>query len=209
MAIYIDSANLTDVEAVQAYGWVYGVTTNPLLLARATYDTNQVLRALATLKFKQIFYQLVSIPLDQMYKEAKLVFEIVGKTLVLKVPPTKTGYQFVARYREQFPCCITAVFSPAQALVAREAGARYVAIYVNRATHQMGNGLQLVQDVARILNGSETKILAASIKSTDEACESLFAGAHHLTLPYQILTDLMINPLSEQAIADFQISGLV
>ena len=137
-----------------------------------------------------------------------MVFEIVGNALVLKVPPTKASYQFVARYGEQFPCCVTAVFSPTQALVAREAGARYVAVYVNRATRQMGNGLQLVQDVAKILKDSETEILAASIKSTNEACASIYAGAHHLTLPYQILTELMTNSLSEQAIADFLSNGI-
>ena len=58
---------------------------------------------------------------------------------------------------------MTAVFSPAQALVAGEAGARYVAVSVNRATRQMGNGLQLVEDIAKILKDSETEILAASI----------------------------------------------
>jgi len=208
MAIYIDSANLVDIRAVQAYGWVHGVTTNPLLLAKASADPHQILHALAALKFKQIFYQLVSTTLHQMDEEAKRVFEIAGDDLVLKIPPTETSYQFVARFGEQFQCCVTAVFSPTQALVARETGARFVAIYVNRATRQMGNGLQLVQDVANILKGSETEVLAASLKSTDEACASIFAGAQHLTLPYQILTDLMANPLSDQAIKDFRSSGV-
>ena len=66
MAIYIDSANITDVQSAQTFGWVHGVTTNPLLLARSSETPDQVLNALTALKFKPIFYQLVSTSPDQM-----------------------------------------------------------------------------------------------------------------------------------------------
>ena len=95
MAIYIDSANMADVRRARAYGWVQGVTTNPLLLARSTEAPDQVLRALTKQKFKQIFYQLVSTSQDQMYEETKKVYQIVADALVVKVPPTKASYQFV------------------------------------------------------------------------------------------------------------------
>ena len=93
--------------------------------------------ALARLHFKQVFYQLISPTLESMYQEAQIVLKIAENTLVLKVPPTEIGFQFVSEYGNQIPCCVTAIYNPAQALVASEAGARYIAVYVNRATHSM------------------------------------------------------------------------
>jgi len=207
MTIYIDSAILKEVKSAQALGWVHGVTTNPLLLARAGGNPYEVFNSLAQLKYEQIFYQLVSTTLENMNREALSASEIAGQTLVLKIPPTEIGYKFVSRYGNQFSCCVTAVYSPAQALVAGEAGARYVVVYVNRATRLMGDGIQLVRDIADILKNYSTEILAASIKSTKEACASISAGAHHLTLPYEVLTSLIRHPLSEQTVAEFQAGG--
>jgi transaldolase len=108
----------------------------------------------------------------------------------------------------EHPCCVTAVYTPAQALVAAEANARYVAVYVNRAARLLGDGLKLLRDVAEILKHSRTEIIAASIKSSGEACAALSAGAHHVTLPYEVLTSLITHPLSEQTIAEFQAGGV-
>jgi transaldolase len=103
---------------------------------------------------------------------------------------------------------VTAIYSPSQALIASEVKARYVAVYVNRATRLMGDGLKLVRDVADILKHSRTEIIAASVKSAEEACTALSAGAHHLTLPYKVLTSLMEHPLTEQTLAEFQARGI-
>jgi transaldolase len=206
MAIFIDSALIREVEAARSLGWVRGVTTNPLLLARTGCDVRTVLSELARLEIGSVFYQLVSPTLDGMHQEMQQAAKIVGPALVLKVPPTQIGFQFVSKCVD-YPCCITAVYSPAQAMIARETRARYVALYVNRATRLMGNGFQLVKDVAEVLKHSGIEIIAASIKSSEEACASLAAGAHHLTLPYEVLTGLITHPLSEQAMAEVQDTG--
>jgi transaldolase len=207
MAIFIDSALIKEVEAARSLGWVRGVTTNPLLLARTGCDVRTVLSELAHLGIGSVFYQLVSPTLDGMHQEMKQAAKLVGPALVLKIPPSQIGFQFVNKCVD-YPCCITAVYSPAQAMIARETRARYVALYVNRATRLMGDGFQLVRDVAEILKNSNTEIIAASIKSSEEACASLAAGAHHLALPYEVLTGLITHPLSEQAMAEFHDNGV-
>ena len=207
MAIFIDSAILKEVQATRSLGWVRGVTTNPLLLAKAGGEPQDVLGSIARLNLGSLFYQLTSLSLDDMYAEMELAANIVGPGLVLKIPPTQTGFQFVSQCRD-YPCCITAIFSPAQALIAAETKARYVAVYVNRATRLMGDGLRLVREVAEVLKNSETEIIAASIKSAEQACASLAAGAQHLTLPFEVLMNLMVNPLSEQTLAEFQTNGI-
>jgi transaldolase len=207
MAIFIDSAIWKEVESAHSLGWVHGVTTNPVLLAKAGGDTQTILTELAQLDMGPLFYQLISTTLDGMCKEMELAVKMVGSALVLKVPPTQVGFQFVNQCRD-VPCCVTAVYSPAQALVACESNARYVAVYVNRATRLMGDGLRLVRDVAEISKRSRTEIIAASIKSPEEACASLWAGAHHLTLPSEVIMSIIVHPLTDQTLVDFQSLGV-
>lgn len=206
MAIFIDSAIFKEVASAHSLVWVHGVTTNPVLLAKAGGDALTILTELACLDMGPLFYQLISTTLDGMCKEMELAAKVVGSALVLKVPPTQVGFQFVNQCLD-VPCCVTAVYSPAQALVACESKARYVAVYVNRATRFMGDGLRLVREVAEILKESRTEIIAASIKSSEEACASLGAGAHHLTLPYEVIMSLIVHPLTDQALAEFQAIG--
>ncbi|MDP2776656.1 MAG: transaldolase family protein [Anaerolineales bacterium] len=203
MAIYLDSANLDEARRAKNFGWVYGITTNPSLLAKAGFEPEVILKGLAELKFHQVYYQLVSRDLEDMLVEARKTAKLVKSGLIFKISPIENGFRFVAKHANEFPFCVTAIFDPAQALIAREAGARYVAVYVNRATKQMGDGLALVRELAKVLAGSQTEILAASLKSTKEAVDAFLAGAQHITVPFDLLASLPIHPLSTQAVEQF------
>jgi transaldolase len=208
MAIYLDSARLDEARRAKAFGWVHGVTTNPSLMAKAGIQPEEVLSGLDDLEFPQVYYQLVSQDLAGMLLEARQACEYIESGLILKIPPTENGFCFVAKHWNEFPCCVTAVFDPAQALVAREAGARYIAVYVNRATKQLGDGLALVEKLAKVLAGSQTEILAASLKSTQEAVDALLAGAQHVTVPCDLLVGLSTHPLSEKTVEQFNAEGI-
>lgn len=208
MAIYLDSAKLEEARQAKDFGWVYGVTTNPSLMAKVRMPAEVTLKALAQLNFRQVFYQLVSQDSDAMLLEACEATGLVKHGLILKIPPTENGFRFVAQHGDTFPCCVTAIFDPVQALVAREAGARYIAVYVNRATKHLGDGLGLVEDLARILTGSRTEILAASLKSAKEAVGALRAGAQHITVPYDLLSSLSNHPLSTETVEQFNAEGV-
>lgn len=208
MAIYLDSANLEEARQARDLGWVYGVTTNPSLMARVRMPAEVTLKALGQLNFRHVFYQLISQNLDAMLVEACEAAGLVKHGLILKIPPTENGFRFVAQHGDTFPCCLTAIFDPAQALVAREAGARYIAVYVNRATKQLSDGLALVEDLAKVLSGSRTEILAASLKSAKEAVGAFKAGAQHITLPYELLSSLSNHPLSTETVEHFNAEGV-
>lgn len=208
MAIYLDSANIEEARQAKELGWVYGVTTNPSLMVKTGMKPETVLHELSNLDFKQVYYQLISQNVEDMLKEAQTAARIVTLGLVYKIPPTVTGFKFVACYGKQFPCCITSIFDPAQALVAQEAGAGYIAVYVNRATKQLGDGLALVRDLAKVLAGSQTEILAASLKSTKEAVDAHLAGAHHITVPFNVLAGLTSHPSSAETVEQFNSEGV-
>ena len=207
MSIFIDSANLTHVKTALELGWVKGITTNPLLLAQSEMKASVLLKTLKELSDGPIFYQLTSDTFEASVAEAHQSLEILEKQLVVKLPPTELGFRLCSELSSRMACCPTAIYSAAQALVAREAGAQYPAVYVNRATRLMGDGLKLLEEISRVLENSSTRLLAASLKSPLEASQAYSAGAQDLTLPYQTLMEMTKHPLSDEAIKQFQDGG--
>jgi len=124
----------------------------------------------------------------------------------LKIPATTENMLLVSH----FSACgaavaVTALFNSAQAYVACEAGATYLLPYVNRTTRLRGDGVAFVRalvEICKVVNRG-TGVLAASIKTPQEAVSTLLAGAHHVSMPLAILVAMGHDPLSEQAIADF------
>ena len=207
MALYLDSALPSDAEIARDLGWVTGITTNPTLLAKSDLPPEITLKQISAIIDGEVFYQLTAPNLDGMVAEARIAQDILGDQTVLKIPATSTGFQALARLSKDIPCSVTAIFHPAQALVALAAGARYAIAYVNRATRLLGDGIGLVREIAELLTGSDTKTLAASIKSPQEAVATMNAGAHVLTLPLEILQALPTHPLTEETVLNFAQTG--
>lgn len=207
MAIYLDSAKISDAKQVENLGWVYGITTNPKNLAQAEFPPETALRKLSELGKAEVYYQLRSPTVEGALAEAKKAASIVGPSLVLKIPPTPVGFAAAYQLTKHYPCCVTAIYTPSQAIVAAECGAKYVAVYVNRATKAMGDGISIVRDVAAVLKGKKTEILAASLKSPEEAASAVLAGASHITLQLSVLLSLIDHQASTLACEEFDSIG--
>ena len=204
MALFLDSANLEDARRASGLGFVVGATTNPGLLARAGHtDGLQALEALCPLFPGTVFYQLLSHTPEEMQSEST-PFLSLAENIGLKVPCTIHGLAFTAQISARITVAITGVFTPAQAYLAAQAGAEYVIPYVNRVTRSTGDGPGLVGQIAAILDPTECEILAAGIKSAAEAVDTLLAGAHHVSLPLDVILAMAENPLTEKAVADFE-----
>lgn len=207
MAFYIDTASVTEAQTAYELGWVRGITTNPLLLSSIAGAVEDTLVQLAALTRNEIFYQLSATTPEAMLHEANLARELIGDKLVLKIPPTRNGFISAKMLCNSFSCCVTALFNPIQAAIASETGARFIAVYVNRASKKLGDGIQLVEKMRHILKSSTTEILAASIKTPDEAEAALLAGAHHVTIPFSLLQRIPNHDLSTEAVAEFHSLG--
>lgn len=207
MSIFIDSANIEDIRHAAQWGWVKGVTTNPLLLASSSQPVHVLLKAMGDSQNGPVFYQLVSPTFEGMLEEAHEAETLLEKKLVIKLPPSDLGFRVCSELSSRMICCPTAIYAPAQALLARESGAQYLAVYVNRATRLLGDGLKLVRDIREVLDDSPTRLLAASLKSPKEAVAALMAGAQDLTLPADVLRVMAHHDLSKQAQDQFNAEG--
>ncbi len=206
--IYLDSALVEEAQTAVAMGWVKGITTNPTLLNKSELSPPECLKQLAAISPGELYYQLCATDFAGMVTEARKAQEIIGDKLVLKIPATELGFRVTAHLAQEITCSVTAVYSPAQAALASEAGAKYAIAYVNRATRLLGDGLALVRAMSDVLNNSQTEILAASLKSPEEAAATLQAGADHLTVPMSILQAMTTHELSEKTVAEFLANGI-
>ncbi len=206
--IYLDSALVEEAKIVVNFGWVKGITTNPTLLAKSDLSPEATLKQLAAISPGELYYQLCATEFEEAIAEGRKAYEIIGDKTVLKIPATEIGFKITAYLSQEIPCSVTAIYSAAQAAVAREAGAKYAIAYVNRATRLLGDGLALVSQMAEVLKGSKTEILAASLKSSTEAAAALQAGAHHLTLPLEILRAMTTHELSTKTVEEFNRQGM-
>jgi transaldolase len=205
MGLFLDSAKIEEVRQAVEFGFLAGVTTNPTIMAKAKGEPKDIIRQICAIAPGPVFYQVTARTVTEREREGREFFGISQEKVVLKIPATSENMALIARLSRDIPCAATAVYSGHQTLVACEAGARYVIPYVNRATRLLSDGCKLVADMAAVIKatGKPAEILAASIKSADEATQAVLAGANHLTLPLDILLSLGNHPLSDAAIEEF------
>ncbi len=206
--IYLDSALIQEAQQAMQFGWVKGITTNPTLLAKSPLAPEETLFALRSITSGELYYQLVSTEFEDMISEGYRAYEIIGSQIVLKIPATPVGFKVVARLAREIPCSVTAIYSAHQSAVAAEAGAKYAIVYVDRAARLLGDGLALVRQMSNILQASNTQILAASLKSPQQAADALQSGADHLTLPLNILQSMGEHSLSQATVEEFNQNGI-
>lgn len=206
MAIFLDSARIDEVRRAHALGYVLGVTTNPSLLARVDARPRDVIGEICTVVRGPVFYQLTGRSPEEREAEAREFHDICPEKVVLKVPATSENMTLIARLAPGISCAATAVYGGHQGYVACAAGARYLIPYVNRATKLLGDGRRLVAELTALArsSGAGVQVLAASIKSPEEAAATVLAGAHHLTMPLDVILALGSHHLSDAAIAAFE-----
>jgi len=206
VSLYLDSALAGDAQRVFSTGLVKGITTNPSLVAQTRRSAKDVIAELCDLSTGIVFHQLTEGDFTQRKSEATQMAGIRPGRVGLKIPCTYENLSLACELVGLgYIVGITAIFSTPQVYLACQAGAQYILPYVNRSTRLLGDGISLVHQMRTVIDAekSNTQIIAASIKTPDEATSTLLAGAHHLTLTLRIIEAMGDHPLSNQAIEEF------
>jgi TalC/MipB family fructose-6-phosphate aldolase len=211
MALYVDSAFLDDITTTAASLPLAGVTTNPTILRAARergqkLDHLEILMALLSRVPGTIFMQPGSPDEEEMYQQARTYIQAAPGRVIPKIPMTSMGMRVAHRLKQQgYRVSFTAVTTVAQAYSAALAGADFVIPYYGRLENSGIDASKRISEIATVLSRAElpTRILAASIKSPQDAASALLAGAHDLTITPQVLRDMLSDPLSEEAVARF------
>jgi transaldolase len=210
LSLYLDSARTDEASRAFSTGLVKGITTNPSLVAQIGRQATEVIGELCDHSTGIVFHQLTELDSVGRKREAIQMAGLRLGRIGLKIPCTYENLSLAAELVDSgYIVGITAIFSTAQVYLACQAGAQYILPYINRSTRLLGDGISLVHQMREVIDASisNTQIIAASIKSSEEAISTLVAGAHHLTLPINLIESMGNHPLSDQAIEEFRLAA--
>ena len=130
MKIFMDTANVEEIREFADMGIVYGVTTNPSLIAKSGRTQAEVIPEICALIPGPVSAEGISQDCEGMVKEARELVKIADN-VVVKIPCITEGLKAVKILAaEGIKTNVTLVFSLGQALLAARAGASYVTIRI-------------------------------------------------------------------------------
>lgn len=220
MEIYLDTAQISEIEQARDLGVLRGVTTNPSHMYRAGHrDFPEAIKTICGLADVPVSAEVTATDTESILRQAR---EIAGwaPNVVVKMPTTPDGLRAMSIFskeqheapgadgrtrRRRVPINATVIFAPGQAAAASLAGASYVSPFIGRLDAVGQEGIQLVRDIAEIfmVHRVATKIISAALRNPIHVIESWKAGAHICTMGYPVLEQLLHHPLTDQAVEMF------
>jgi transaldolase len=209
MKFFIDTANLAQIKEANDLGILDGVTTNPSLMAkegiRGEAAINQHYKTICEMVDGDISAEVLTTDFNTIIEEGKKLAAI-HPNIVVKVPMIKEGVKAIKWFTDNgIRTNCTLIFSAGQAILAAKAGASYVSPFIGRIDDSGWDGMSLIEQIANIfsIQGYETEILAASIRSPNHIIRAAELGAHVCTCPLEPILGLLKHPLTDKGLATF------
>ena len=205
MKIFVDTADLKEIEELASWGVIDGVTTNPTLVAKTGLSFKDIVNKIFDLIDGPISLEAVSTKAEDIVKEARELSRI-HKNVVVKIPMTEEGLKAIKQLsREGVKTNVTLVFSANQALLAAKAGATYVSPFVGRLDDIGHEGMQVVRDIVQIFRNYDikTKVIVASVRHPLHVIEAARIGADIATVPPQVIRKMIKHSLTDVGIKRF------
>lgn len=208
MIYILDTADLTAIKHCNEFYPLAGVTTNPSIIAKAKTDFWPLVEEIRAIigKDKMLHVQTMAERAEDIVAEARLLKERLGGKFFVKIPIGEEGIKATMMLKKLgIGVTMTAIFTPAQALMAATAGASFVAPYVNRLDNIIGDGCAVVAEIVHQLElfGSDCRVLAASFKNAEQVHRCASVGCHCVTVSADILASLIAHPMTDAAVAVF------
>lgn len=251
MKIFLDSSKLEEIEKAKSFGILEGVTTNPSLVKKAVEGKkvdmkSYITKILKTCKGIPVSLEVIGDTYEEMVAEGRKLFKMfnpVAKNVYIKIPVSpifeKTedtvfdGIKAIKTLsKEKIPVNCTLIFTPEQALLAADAGAKFVSPFVGREDDYLRNkahmkfkktdyfpakgiknlddggivsGVDLIKKISEIFKEHEIKseILAASIRNHREVREVAAAGADIATISLKVMKELLLHPKTMEGMKGF------
>ena len=205
MKIFMDTANVDEIKQYVDWGVVYGVTTNPSLIAKSGRTQAEVIPEIAALVSGPVSAEVISTECAGMIEEARKLAKI-AENVVIKIPCIPEGLKAVKILSaEGIKTNVTLVFSMSQALLAARAGATFVSPFIGRLDDIGQDGVQLVDNIVKSfkLYGIETEVIAASIRNIEHVEKVMLTGCQIATIPTKVLAQMLNHQLTDKGLAQF------
>lgn len=210
MELIIDSSNIEQIKELNDLLTITGVTTNPTILTKSGREAMDVVKDLCEVLSEDqlLFIQTVQTSFEGIMEEAKMISSIRNKNMYVKIPVTHEGLRAIKECKKLgIHTLATAIYTADQAFLAAMNGAEYLAPYTNRMCNY-GDGVQDVKDLIEMLrvNHTPAKVIAASFKNTYQVHELIKAGIQAVTVPCDVLYQMIDHPGTKIAVGEFSVN---
>ncbi|WP_244444923.1 transaldolase family protein [Oceanobacillus jeddahense] len=207
--LYLDTANLEQIKKASQVGIIQGVTTNPTILLKENVQRETIVKEILKLTDGTVFVQTEGETVQELITDAEEILSAFkDPRIALKIPAHLEGIEAMKQIKTQKAEAVilaTAIYSTEQNVLAALAGADFVAPYINRMQNNRIDAYKVIKETRKIYDDQQlkTKILAASFKNTGQIIETLCAGSHTVTIPFDLFQNMADKDLAIGAIKQF------
>ncbi len=205
MKLFLDTADLEEIQEGARWGVLRGVTTNPTLIAREQRDFLPLVKEICSIVDGDVSIETSGDVTDNLVAQGREIAQIADNAVV-KVAMTANGLAATAQLaRESIKVNMTLCFTPSQAILAAEAGAYIISPFLGRLDDVSTDSLRVLSDICEIyaVQGYETQVLAASLRHPIHVVEAARMGADIATMPFKVFEALVKHPLTDAGFKRF------
>src|SRR6478735_6977204 len=208
MELYLDSANLKEIEEGFKLGFLDGLTTTPTFMQReGITDIDGTIVKLSKM-----------VPVLQIEALGNTAEEVVAEAkrqLDLGLDPTKTVFKIPVSLEGVRACKLLRnagllvnvhlVYTLQQAYMAMQAGATYVCPLIGRLQDQGHDALDLLDQIVFAVDhyGYDTKVMFSSVRTVEHVRNALNSGVHTITVPWKLMKVLTENNFTQLGTQQF------
>ena len=211
MKLFLDTANVKEIDERLQTGVISGITTNPTLIKKSGREPDDVYADLIRdIGVKDLSIEVDGHDAEQLIQNGIKYGKLWIHEATIKLPCTVEGIKACKTLSYMgLRVNMTLVFSVSQAILSSLAGAAYVSPFVGRLDDNGHDGIGLIRDIAKVFchNRSETKILAASIRDAATVGRAFAAGAHICTIPPKVFDDMFKHVLTDKGLFQFMLDS--
>lgn len=198
MELYLDSADIKEIDQAFELGYLTGLTTTPTFMHR--HGITDIDGAIKELSKKVPILQIEALgeTAEQIIAEAKRqdALGLDKASTVYKIPMSLEGTKACKTLVDEgFQVNLHLVYTLQQAYMAMAAGATYICPLVGRLQDQGTDALSLVADCVAAAEqyGYSSKIMFSSVRNAQHVRDAIEVGAHAVTVPWSIMKKLTDN----------------
>jgi transaldolase len=211
MKIFIDSANINEIQKWLKYGIADGATSNPSIMFKdGVHDIEQgTKRIAAILGDKPFSVEVTTNDTAEMLKQGR-TFAKWAPNLAVKIPIINASGEpclevISTLEKENIRVNTTAIMSFGQLVMAAKAGSTYVSIFAGRVSDEGNDPVALIKKSREWLDlwGYKSEIIVGSIREVISIQNAAIAGAHIITVPPQFLKKLVDHKYTRETVKEF------
>jgi transaldolase len=216
--IFIDSANLAEIETFLSWGICDGVTTNPSISVACGVRTFPEMRQRCIdiarlIEPRPLSVEVTSDQREEMLEEAHEYASWANNINVKITITTRAGESCLPvvhqLYQQGIDVNVTAMMTVNQAVLAAKAGGRYLSLFGGRIDDEGGDAESVILRVKEWLDRwghtcpNNPEIIVGSSRTTKNVADWACTGAHILTVTPQVLSKILVNARTKETVTQF------